>query len=552
MLNSDPSTAIMSGADALLGQILVNDVDTIFGLPGGQLDHFFDSMYRAGNKVRFVGGRHEQGAAYMAFGYARSTGRTGVYAVVPGPGVLNTTAALCSAYATNSPVLCLTGQIPSEGIGKGVGYLHELPDQLATLASLTKRADRIMRPEDTPDAINTAFATMHGGRPRPVAVEMPMDVMGHKAPVRLRPAATPEATPEIDHDRIADAARRLAAAVNPLIIVGGGGIGATEEIRMLAEMLQAPVVSFRSGRGVLSDEHPLSQLYPAGYELWKTADVVVGIGSRMEFQHLHWGVGSHMDIIRIDIDPEEIGRIADPTVPLLADAREAVTALVDALGSRLSKRADRTAEMQELKARIASDMSVVQPQMDFLAAIRSALPPDGYLVDEITQVGYASWVSFPVYEPRHLVTCGYQGTLGYGYATALGVKIAHPDKAVVNIAGDGGFLFTANELATAAQYDIGLVTVLFNNNKFQNVQRQQKEWFDGRIIGSDLKNPDFIKYVESFGVAAHRARTPDELAALITACLARGAPAVIEVNSGDMASPWPFILRPRLFSGPSV
>lgn len=542
----------MSGADALLGQILANDVDVIFGLPGGQLDHFFDSMHRAGNDVSFFGSRHEQGAAYMAFGYARSTGKTGVYAVVPGPGVLNTTAALCSAYATNTPVLCLTGQIPSEGIGKGIGYLHELPDQLATLASLTKRADRIMRPEDTPEIVNAAFTAMRSGRPRPVAVEMPMDIMGHKAPVRLRGAAVMDATPEIDLDAIADAARRLSAARNPMIIIGGGAMDAGAEIKILAEMLQAPVVSFRSGRGVLSDRHPLSQLHPAGYELWKTADVVVGIGSRMEFQHLMWGVPPHMDVIRIDIDAEEIGRVAAPAVSIHADAAQACAALANALASQLGKRADRTDEMLSLKARMASDLSVVQPQMDYLAAIRAALPDDGYFVDEITQTGYASWISFPVFEPRHLVTCGYQGTLGYGYATALGVKVAHPDKAVVNVCGDGGFLFTANELATAAQYNIGLVTVLFNNNKFQNVQRQQKEWFGGRIIGSDLKNPDFVKYVESFGVAAYRARTPDELSALVAACLARGAPAVIEVSAGDMASPWPFILRPPAFPAPTA
>src|SRR5262245_40312422 len=171
---------VMSGADALLAQVLRNGVDTIFGLPGGQLDHFFDSMYRNESKVRFVGSRHEQGAAYMAFGYARSTGRTGVYVVVPGPGVLNSTAALCSASAASAPVLCLTGQIPSEGLGRGIGYLHELPDQLATMRTLTRWAERAMRPEDAPALVNEAFVRMHGGRPGPVSLEMPMDVMGNQ------------------------------------------------------------------------------------------------------------------------------------------------------------------------------------------------------------------------------------------------------------------------------------------------------------------------------------------------------------------------------------
>lgn len=538
----------MSGADALLRQILANGVDTIFGLPGGQLDHFFDSMYRAGEQVRFVGSRHEQGAAYMAFGYARSTGRPGVYTVVPGPGVLNTTAALCSAYATNTPVLCLTGQIPSEGIGKGIGYLHELPDQLATLASLSKWASRIDTPQAAPERVNEAFRQMQGGRPRPVSLEMPMDIMGARAAIPAAAAFAPQPPPELDLDGVAEAARLLAGARNPLIIVGGGATHAAEEVRALAEMLQAPVAAFRSGRGVLPDDHPLSQLYPAAYALWPQVDVLVGVGTRLEFQHLMWGVPAHMKVIRIDIDPEEPARIQAPAVALHADARAALAALADALGRQIERRADRTEQMQDLKARMAAEMAVVQPQMDYLAAIRSALPRDGYFVDEITQVGYASWVSFPVYAPRHLVTCGYQGTLGYGYATALGVKVAHPDKAVVNIAGDGGFMFTSNELATAAQYGIGLVTVLFNNNKFQNVQRQQKEWFGGRIIGSDLRNPDFRMFVESFGVAYRRAESPEALRAAIVERLEAGGPAVIEVPCGDMAAPWPFILRPRVFA----
>lgn len=379
----------MSGADALLGQILANGVDTIFGLPGGQLDHFFDSMHRAGGQVSFVGSRHEQGAAYMAFGYARSTGRPGVFAVVPGPGVLNTTAAICSAYATNTPVLCLTGQIPSEGIGRGIGYLHELPDQLATMRTLTKWAERIMRPEDTPGVVNAAFGQLLGGRPRPVSLEMPMDIMGARAPVALQPAAAPPARPEVDLDAVLSAAKRLSRARNPMIIVGGGAAHAPEAVRQLAEMLQAPVVSFRSGRGVLSDEHPLSQLHPAAYALWKDVDVLVGVGTRLEFQHLMWGIPQHMDVIRIDIDETEIDRIRPPAVSLHADAGDAVEALVNVLGVELGKRADRTQEMLDLKARTAAELSAVQPQMDFLAAIRAALPADGYFVDEITQVGYS-------------------------------------------------------------------------------------------------------------------------------------------------------------------
>jgi acetolactate synthase-1/2/3 large subunit len=536
--------AAMTGADAILGQVLANGVDTIFGLPGGQLDHFFDSMYRSAERVRFVGSRHEQGAAYMAFGYAHSSGRPGVYTVVPGPGVLNTTAALSSAYATNAPVLCLTGQIPSTALGRGIGFLHELPDQLATMKSLTRWAERIMRPADAPAIVNEAFTRLNSGRRGPVSLEMPMDIMGLEGEVALLGRAEVHSAPVVDTDRIADAARLLAQARRPLIVIGGGAVDAADELLELATLLQAPVVAFRNGRGVISDRNYLSHVLPAGYELWKTADVVIGIGSRMEQQLLHWKTTPGMSVIRIDIDADEFGRIEKPAVSVHADAREAIVALLAALRRTGSQHTSRKDELEALKLRIGREIDEVQPQLAYLGAIRRALPDDGFFVDEITQVGYASWYGFPVYEPRHLVSCGYQGTLGYGYATALGVKVAHPDKAVVNIAGDGGFLFTSNELATAAQYNIALVTVLFNNSKFHNVQRQQKEWFGGRVIGSDLRNPDFVRYGESFGVRSLRVTSPDELEHAIRDALELDRPVLIEVPCADMASPWRHIIKP--------
>lgn len=537
----------MSGADALLEQLLANGVDTVFGLPGGQLDHFFDSMHRAGPRVRFIGSRHEQGAAYMAFGYARSTGRPGVYCVVPGPGVLNTAAALCSAYATNAPVFCLTGQIPSEGLGRGVGYLHELPDQLATLRTLTRWSGRVMVPEAAPAAVNEAFRHMLGGRPGPVSLEMPMDIMGQHGPVALLPAAPPPKAGEVDEDAALFAAKLMAKSRSPIIIAGGGAIGARAELNELAERLQAPLVTFRNGRGLVSDRSHLAQNIAAGYELWPTADLIIGIGSRMEWQYLHWGMPPGVPVVRIDIDPAEIARHGPPTVALNCDAAEAVAAILARLDSVLGKRPSRERELADLKARVRQRIEAVQPQIAFLDAIRAALPDDGFLVDEITQVGYAAWYGFPVYAPRRLVTSGYQGTLGYGYATALGVKAANPAKAVVGISGDGGFLYTSSEMATAVQHGINLVCVLFNNNKFQNVQRQQKEWFEGRVIGSDLRNPDFVRLGESFGLRSARVKTPDALREELARCLERDEPALIEVPVGDMASPWPFIMRDRLF-----
>lgn len=535
----------ISGATALLRGLMDHGIDTIFGLPGGQLDHFFDAMYHEREQLRVFCSRHEQGAAYMAFGAARSTGKPAVYAVVPGPGVLNTTAALSTAYACNAPVLCLTGQIPSTSIGKGFGELHELPDQLAGLRLLTKWADRIERPADAPQAVARAFSTMLSGRIRPVALEMPPDIMGREEDVvRVAPSALTASEP--DPDAITAAARIIANARRPMIYVGGGAVDACAEVQELALMLGAPVVSFRSGRGVVPDEHPLGFTLPAGHRFWPAVDVVIGIGSRMMEPLLHWGVDDDLKVVRIDIDPEEIARAGQPGAAILADARAALRALIPAVGSRLNSRSRDLEELSRIKAGVARDIQRVQPQLDYLTAIRDVLPRDGIFCDEITQCGYASWYAFPVSRPREHINCSYQGTLGYGYATALGVKVANPDRPVVSIAGDGGFMFNVQELATAVKYGIALKTIVFNSNSFTNVQRQQREWFGNRLICSDLCNPNFVQLAEAFGAAGYRANSPAHLRTVLARAMSEPGPAIIEVPVGDMATPWEFIIMPQV------
>ena len=530
---------------AMTRSLAAHGIDTVFGLPGGQLDHLFDALYQHRDRIRLVSSRHEQGAAYMAFGYARSTGRPSVYTVVPGPGVLNTAAALCTAYACNAPVLCLAGQIPTEAIGRGFGELHELPDQLGTLRRLTKWAARIENPAAAPRMIGRAFAALRSGRPRPVALEMAPDVMAREAEVpELLPEPIPASVP--DPALIRQAAEIIAAARTPLIYVGGGAIGAAAAIGELAGMLDAPVVSFRSGRGIVRDDHPLGFTLPAGHRLWPKVDVVIGVGSRMLEPLRHWGADSELKVVRIDIDPEEVARAGEPDVGLVCDAGAALSALIPQVARRLRHRASRRGEYAALKAAVAADIERVQPQMEYLKAIREVLPQDGFFCDEITQCGFASWYAFPVSRPRQHINCGYQGTLGYGYATALGVKVAHPDRAVVSIAGDGGFFFNLPELATAVQHGIALKTIVFNSGSYANVKRQQREWFGNRLIASDLQNPDFVKLAEAFGAAAYRAQSPTELRAVLERSLGEPGPALIEVPVGEMASPWPFILLPRV------
>jgi acetolactate synthase I/II/III large subunit len=529
---------------AIVESLIAHGVDTVFGIPGAHMYDFNDALARRGDAIRFIATRHEQGAGYMAFGYAKSTGRVGAYTVVPGPGLLNSAAALCTAYGATAPVLCITGNIMSHLIGRGRGQLHELPDQLALLRGLTKWAERIDHPTDAPRIMAEAFRQLASGRPRPVAVESPWNVFGQRAEVTPVPPLPATAPPEPDPDSIRAAAKLIAEARRPLITVGAGAQHAGAAVLELARLLQAPVTAHRSGKGVVSDDSPYSMRSVAAYEYWKGSDLLIGIGSRLELQHFRWRhLPRGLKTVRIDIDPTEMVRLK-PDVGVVADSLAGTQALIEALAPLVGRRTSRETEFLDIKARAEAAIRSVQPQMAYLDAIRKVLPRDGFFVEEISQVGFTARFGFPVYGPRQYVTCGYQDNLGFGFNTALGVKVAHPDKAVVAITGDGGFLFGAQELATAAQYGIHLVTVIFNNSSYGNVRRDQLEQYQGRLLGADLANPDFVALAESFGVSGVRARSPAELESSLDAALEADRPVVIEVpvERGSEASPWPFTL----------
>ena len=534
----------MTGGTAIIRSLVAHGVDTVFGLPGIQVDPLFNALYDARNQIRVINARHEQGVAYMAFGYAHSTGKVGTYAVVPGPGFLNTTAALSTAYGCNTPVLCLTGEIVSYGLGRGHGMLHEIPDQLGHMARLTKHAARIGHPGEAPAAVREAFRQLKTGRPRPVGLEMPMDTMAHEAPVTMVEPDGDLYVPEPDPDLIAKAGEILGKARNPMIFVGGGAYGASAEVLELAEMLQAPVVSWQNGRGVIDERHYLGHTHPAGNRLWADCDAALAVGCRMQPERQLWGYDDGVKVVHNDIDPTELTRVMRPTVGIYADAALGLRALIPAVARHNGKRASREDEMLRLKGAMGAFFDEkVGPQMTWLRALRQALPEDGFLVDEFTQVGYVSRVGFPVYRPRTMVTPGYQGTLGYGYATALGVKVANPDKAVLSINGDGGFMYTMPELATAVHHGINLVAVVFADGAYGNVKRMQKDLYGSRVIASDFTNPDFVKLAESFGAAGYRAKTPDELVKAVEKGFANPGPTLIEVPVGEFPEPWP-VIRP--------
>jgi acetolactate synthase I/II/III large subunit len=535
--------AAMTTGEAAIAALIANGIDTIFCLPGVQNDYLFDALHGAGEKIRPIHTRHEQGAAYMALGMAMASGKPAAYTVVPGPGFLNTTAALCTAYATNAPVLAFVGQIAQAAIGRGYGHLHELPDQLAIMRLLTKYADRIRAPHEAPIKVNEAFRQLRSGRPRPVALECSIDVLARRAPVAPMPAAQAGAV-AIDSDAIARAARLLGEAHRPLIIVGGGAQHAGAEIAAIAELLQAPVVAHRMGQGILDARHPLAANVLMGHKLWGKADVVLAVGTRLQMQLQQWGTDAALKVVHIDADPEELDRIERPTIGITADAADALALLREELPAHNRRRDSRTEELAGLRAEQRAVAAVLQPQIGYLEAIRAELPEDGIFVDELTQLGYAARVVFPVYRPRTFISPGYQGTLGWGVATAIGVKVARPAAKVVAVSGDGGFMFNAQELASAVQHRIPVVIVLVNDGAYGNVRRIQAESFGNRLIASDLRNPDFQKFVESFGALALRAASPDELRGALRTAFKADVPAVIEIPAGPMPDPWRLLRQP--------
>lgn len=526
----------MSGGRALVQQLKLEGVDTIFGLPGVQLDHLFDALYDERDAIRLIHTRHEQGTAYMADGFARATGRVGTCLVVPGPGLLNTAAALATAYACSSPVLCLTGQIETRLIGLGRGALHEVRDQMQAIAPVTKWQGRALSPAEIPGLVHEAFRQLLTGRPRPVELEVPPDVLAAEAEVQLREPALFD-RPAGDPELIEKAAKALGEARSPLIFAGGGVLRAEawEELRQLAETLEAPVIMTNTGgRGALSDRHHLAFTDAATRHLVPSADVVLAVGTRFLVGANPQWQQDGKTVIQLDIDPEELGRNLTPQVAIEGDAKAGLAALVERVGRYNRRRPSRQEELAPVHARVQAQGDQMQPQAELGMAIRAELPDDGIFVNENTQVGYWARSYFPIYEPRTYIGQGYQGTLGAGFATAIGAQIGRPDRRVVSINGDGGFFYNLPEISTLMQQKVPLVVIVFNDNRFGNVRRQQEELFGGRFIAVDLYNPDFMKLADAFNLRGRRAKDAKELRRELRAALALSEPTLIEVPVGPM------------------
>ena len=536
--------AKLTGGQAIVRTLTNHGVDTIFGLPGVQLDNTFDALYEARNTIRTIHTRHEQGAAYMALGYAQSSGKVGACIVGPGPGLLNAGAALATAAASNAPVLCIGGQLPSSQIGGGVGMTHEIRDQSAAMRGVAKWVGRAESAADAPGVLQDAFRQMLETRHQPVVFEMAPDVMGSEEYVDLRDVQDYDGSAQPEIDTLDKAAALLGQAGKPAIFVGSGVFGAEAELQRLSKLLEAPVIMSRTGRGALGDRDYHAQGMIAGQDIWPSVDVALIVGTRFTTPALAWGRADEVKTVRIDIDGEQATKPRPSDITIISNARNGLAALCDLIEPQNRIRPSRETELRQVKADAQAKLETLEPQYGFAKVIRDEVPDDGIVVTDVTQMATYLQNWMPVHHPRTLITPSYQATLGYAFPTALGAQVAHPDRRVICISGDGGFMFNVQELSTAVAHHINVVTIVFADKAFGNVKRFQKDNYGERYIAVDLHNPDFAALAHTFGMTGIRAETPEELRAAIREAFAAPGPALIEVPVGEMPSVWDLIQRP--------
>ncbi|MYH56255.1 MAG: thiamine pyrophosphate-binding protein [Acidimicrobiia bacterium] len=536
----------MSGGEALARSLVNEGIEVVFGVPGIQVYGIVAAL-RDEPGIRMIATRHEQATTFMADGYARVSGSPGVALVVPGAGLYNAASGLTNAYARSSPVLLIAGQIPRQAIDKNIGAVHEVLDQPGTVRSITKWQRRVLRPREVPDAVFEAFRQMRTGRPRPVLIEIPPSTGLEREEVRLRsPARIPRIVPSPEDLR--EAARVITASRTPLIFAGGGIARSNAENSLieLAEATNIPVVTSSGGKGTIPDSHELSYgscFSPRGerqemnqlYEVMQAADVVIGIGSRFSLGN---PAGESSMLVNINIDDGDLTRIQSNTLPLHGDARATIDALLPLLvAAGAGDRPSPAAAVAAARRLIAYyDIRLKEPQYAVLEAMQRGIPEDAFVVWDVTQFGFYARTHYKVYRPKTYIDSGYSFNLGYAFPTALGAKVARPNRPVVCVAGDGGFMFNSSELSTAVQYGLNVVVVLFRNDSYGNVARDLDESFGG-TYGTDLHNPDFVKFAESFGAVGMRADDPHDLETLIPRALKRDAPVVIDVPFGTMRIP---------------
>jgi len=544
--------AVMSGGEVLVRSLVREGVEVVFGLPGVQLMGAVDAFYGHRDEVRWITVRNEQSATYMAYGYARTTGRLGVAMVVPGPGALNAAAGLGTAYAASTPVLLLSGQVETGDLGQRRGALHEVEEQLDVFRPITKACSRVLKVSDIPAAVRSSVCLAQSGRPRPVELEVPWDVLDAEAEVEPL-EIEPPSPPELDAAAVRAAARQISAARRPLIWAGGGVVtaDASVELTELARHLNAPVMTTHQGKGAIAEDHPLSvgvfyaNFGPARHIL-PQADVVLAVGSRLLLpRETPWAFRDDQKLIQIDVDSDEVGRNQPIQLGAVGDARSVIAMLLDEVGDGGGS-AWRLQELEAIRARVRREVEALAPtQLAIIDALRQELAPDAVVVQGVTNVAYWANLTFPVLRPRSYVTSSYFASLGYGFPAALGAKVGNPQRQVVALCGDGGFMYGVPELATAVQEGINVVALVFVDNAFGASRRDQQQRFGSRFLGTRLHNPSFARLAEEFGGRGIHVAEPEEVGGALREALACGRPAIIEV-------PLPTLMPPFQATPPDV
>ena len=511
----------MTGGQALAKSLYREGVRVVFGLPGAGQYEAIDGIYEEPG-IRYFTTRHEQATTHMADGYARVSGNIAAALVVPGAGVFNASTGIATAHAVSSPILVVTGRHDQDTSG-----------EMSSIRQITKWAARATNPADVPAIVHEAFYHLKTGRPRPVYLEVPHEVLAAEAEVKLLDSVSYDPLTG-DSEQIAEAAHLLTQAQRPAIWAGTGvqRSGATKALQALAEHLQAPVVTGRESKGVISDRHPLSlgmgELRFDPLRKWLAQrDVILAVGTSRFSEG-----DDKQQLIRIDIDEAVMERTGHNCISILGDARCCLETIYRIVSTTTPARSSCVEEVRAINAARFDPEIQLQPQWGFMQAIRAAIPDDGVFIQGMNQIGYYSRSYYPVYEPRsYLISAG---NLGVAFPVALGAKIAKPDKAVVVASGDGGFLYNSQELATAVQYGINVVVIVFNDNAYGNVLRAQIEQFNGHVLGTELYNPDFVKLAEAYGVHGVRVHDAGGLESALRDTLAADAPRVIEVPVGKM------------------
>ena len=526
----------MTGGQAVIAALEKGGIDTVFGIPGVHNVDIYDALLDS--KIRHVLCRHEQGSGFMADGYARASGRIGCVITISGPGVTNVATALAEAQGDSSRVLHICSSLDSAFAGREVGALHELVDQSGVLKSVAKWHRSVRRVSDIPEVIAEAIHYMNSGRPGPTSVEIPLDILADRGDIIFLTVDEPGPLAP-DAQAVDRAARTLSAAAQPVILAGGGVVAgdASGELIRLAEKLGAPVLTTVSGKGAIPDDHPLS----VGCR-WRgdtrfdsfleQSDVALVLGSQLSARHTdNWTLPMPRTIIHVDIHSGALGRHYPTVRGIHAHVRPTLEALVELIDERP------VADFEVTRRRIADARKSARASADkqhlaIFGAIRDVLPPDGMLFNDMTTICYSGPAFFPVSKPRTFFFPNYVGTLGFSFPAALGAKLAQPDKTVISLVGDGGFMFTSQELSTAVQEEVCLPIVVFNDQAYS-----QLETFFTRSHGrSDpfrLTGPDLKTYARAFGVPSSRVSSPRGLRTALTKALDRSGPTVIDYALGS-------------------